>query len=457
MSKILLTDDFQLDAEAKAEAVAEIACRIATDQINLSDGSHSANVAMDDMRRANIKLRSSSSILNLSNGNAGADGVAGVGPNTLQIFNELIQDVSPGVDLIEGSPYNSMLPFRTVDAMVGQQDIIDSNYGWAEASNGVDGAMNPVPLLGTNSKTYTGYLYNAYSYIAGNDLIKWRELGSSNLTDRGLMQRLALQQILLTQQVKASVELVRTEAIMKGSFTFKDSVISSGFDSSQVTVASQSLGSYSVANNVITINPAITSNLIKEIGIFLVGIQNMGIKIKEFIIPNTIFNALFNTPAVEAKTVYMSAVSSNDVGGIRDNLFRITTIPSLQSVAITSDDRSIKTVAGKTTTKNTRPVMYGETITTSSFRGIVVTEQSGMSRVGSMGFFPNVYTRGANVVGGNVESMAYNGNIALITQDMAPGNFQNQRIQMMATTCISPMFYLPNTVFLFDFGVTLTA
>ena len=442
-----------------SEAIADIACRLSTDKINLSDGSYSANRALDDINNAKIKLKPSSRLLNLSAGNQGADGGLGVGPTTLDIFNELIQDVSPENDVLENSPFNTMLPVKTVNAVRGQQDIYESNYGWARPSNGVLGAMNPVPLLESTGQTWTGYGYNAISYIEGLDLIRFRELGSNNLTDLGTMQKMALQRLLLVEQVKTSAELVRTESLMKGSFTYNNVVDGTGLLDSQVYVASQSLGSYSATTNRITVNSGMTNNVLKELGMMLVGIQNMGIKISHVVIPNTVYLALFQSPPIDARTVYMSATSPHDVQGMRSDLFETTNIPTLAGVKLVSDDRAIKISSGTTTVLNTRPILYGETVDTASFRAIVIVEPSstsgGVARTGNLGFFPNVYNRGGSPMGGQIESVGYNGNISLIEQDLSPMNWQNQRIQMMATTCIAPMIYLPNTIFVFDFNITI--
>jgi hypothetical protein len=301
----------------------------------------------------------------------------------------------------------------------------------------------------------TGYSYNAMSRVEGYELIKYRELGSSNLTDVGTMQKIALQKILLVEQVKTAIELVRTESLTKGSFTYGDVTIGSGLPNTNVFVASQSLGSYSTSKNVITVNGSASNNILKELGNALVGIQNMGIKIKGVLCPNTVYSAIFQSPKVDEKTVYMTATSPHDIQGMRADLFENSNIPILKGIPLIADDRSIKISSGVTTTLNTRPIMYGETVDTTSFRMLILTEPSngggGVSRLGNTGFFPNVYNRpGITPAGGQIQNMGYNGNISFITQDLSVSNVQNQAIQMIASTCFAPMVYLPNGLFVFD-------
>ena len=459
MNNYILTQDKIDQITNIAEAITETTCRISKDKINLSDGSHSANNAWKDLKSANINLKPTSKLLNLSAGNAGADSSGGVGATTLEIFNELVQDVSPENGVLERSPFNEMLPFKTVTAVTAQQDKYEAMYGWARPANGVLGALNPVPLLESSGQTYTGYLYNAKSWIEGFELIKWREMGSSNISNSGLMQKMAIQQLLLVEQVKTIVELIRIESLVKGSFAYNDIAVGTGIPATNVYTASQSLGTYTTATNKLSVNALMTNNLLKEIGMMLVAIQNMGIEIEAFVVPNTIYLALFQSPPIDARTVYMSAVSGNNVGEMRNKLFQNTNIPTLAGVNIISDNRAIKTTPGETSTLNTRPIMYGETIDSASFRGIVLTKPTsggvGVAKTGNLGFFPNVYNRGGSPIGGSISSSGFDGNISLITQDLSMANSENQRVQMIATTCVSPMIMLQNTIFVFDFNVNI--
>lgn len=450
------------DFERVAEGIVEVASRISKDKINLGDGSSSAQHARDDLKSANIKLKPNSKLVTakLSAGNVGATENTGVGVTTLEIMNELIQDYSPEHDVLENSPLNSMLPLKQINAVRAQQDIYNSNYGWARPTDGVFGAINPVPLLGADGKVFTGYGYSAMSTIEGDELFKYRELGSSNLTDLGLMQKIALQKILLAEQVKTSVELVRSESLTKGSFVYGDVTIGTGIPTENIGVASQSLGSYSRSNNKITVNAGATNNILKELGAYLVGIQNMGVKIVGVLCPNTVYSAIFQSPAVDAKTLYMTATSPHDIQGMRSDLFENTNIPILKNIPLIADDRAIKISEGITTPLNTRPIMYGEKVDASSFRMLILTESStgggGTARLGSMGFFPNVYDRpGTNPSGGQKESMGYKGSISLVTQDLSQFNILNQRLQMVATSCFGPMIYLPNGLFVFDPDISL--
>jgi hypothetical protein len=222
------------------------------------------------------------------------------------------------------------------------------------------------------------------------------------------------------------------------------------------------LGTYSRGSNSITVNNSATNNILKELGNALVGIQNMGIKIKGVLCPNTVYSAIFQSPQVDAKTLYMTATSPHDVQGMRADLFENSNIPILKGIPLIADDRSIKISSGVTTRLNTRPIMYGETVDTTSFRMLILTEPSngggGVSRLGNTGFFPNVYNRsGITPVGGQIQNMGYNNSISFVTQDLSVSNWQNQAIQMIASACFAPMIYLPNGLCVFDPNINVVA
>lgn len=427
----------------------------------LKDGGTPATASkiLKDFESQHIKLSSASRLLSLSDGNAGANGQGGVvGKNTFQVLEGLIQDYSPTFD-IALSPYNTMLPFRTVDSVTAQQDIFESNYGWAREGNQAGGIINEVPLLEATGRRFSGYMFTAISYIAGEALIALREMGSSDTRVRGLVQRVALQQILLMKQVIATIELTRAETLIKGSFLFKGDTISTPLLTPNIHYASDSLGTYSRATNTLTPSPTTTANFINEIARVATKVQGSGITIKEIIIPAPIYQAIFQSPVISASTVYMSAVSSNDAQGVRDNLFRLSNIPSLKNIDLVSDDRWIKFEQGETTTLNTRPLAYGKEVDTSSFRALFITEPNGLSVTGYMGMFPNIYARagsGVSPVNATIETDYGNG-VTMVTQDMSQFNWQNQQMQMFASSVIAPMVSLNNSIHVFDFRVNVVA
>lgn len=439
-------------AERQAEVLTDAVLRWVKD--GASESLTAKQKVLKEFQDGGIRLRGNSPLLQLSNGNAG-QGDGRVGVNTFQVWNELIQDFAPKFDESE-SPLNIMLPFRTVETVTAQQDIISSNYGWAKPSNGVGGAMNAVPLLDVSGREFEGYMYDAISFIGGQALVALRELGSSDTKLRGYLQRISFQQILLMQQVMTAIELMRTEVLFKGSFAYKDSTVSTPIPSANVYTASQSLGTYSRGTNTLTQNPSLTVNLLIEIGLVATQLLNEGLDLAGIVIPNTIYQAIMNSPAITSQTIYTSMNSNNSVQGIRDNLFRLTNIPALQNLDIIVDNRAIKTDANKTNKTNTRPLLYGSDVTTSSFRALFLTRPKDMSRTGYLGFFPNVYNRGTPQ-GGTAQRAGYGGAISLITQDMSQFNWQNQEIQMLATTCVGPMVSLENSINVFDFNVTVTS
>lgn len=452
-ANVMLSDTYQRAVD-KAEVLTEAAFRLIKDKINLGDGSYGSSVVLDEFNKSGIKLRSGSKLLNLSNGNdSSADST--IGMNTFEIQNQLIQDYMPDND-IANSPFNLMLPFKSIPTIGVQQDIISSNYGWAGDGNGVGGALNPVPLLSANGEIYEGYQFTNVSYISGQALIALRELGVNDTALRGYMQRINLQSILLIEQLMNTVELNRIETLIKGSFTYQNSIISAGLGSfpQNIIHASQSLGAYTVATNTFTPNAALTDNLIQEMGAAMTSIMNTGVEITDVLMPNTLYMPLMNSQAVASQTTLINTLSFNNVMEGRQNLFRLAAIPALQNINLMVDNRAIKLNPDVTTINNTRPLMYGKTIESSSFRAIFLTRTKGLSKLGDMGFFPNVYTR-TQSEGAISKNTGYEGNFSLITQDLSKFNVQNQQIQMIGSTCAAPMVYLPHGVYLFDFNVSV--
>lgn len=442
-------------AQNLASKIVEHTSRIVVDKIQLGDGSPKALRTLENLAADGFNIPVDSPLMQLSSpGNAGG-GDSFVGQYTFQIMNRLLQDISPDND-ISDSPFNMILPFVTNNAVEVQQDKYSSNYGWAGDSNGIEGIQNEVPLLAANGEVYSGFMYDAISRIKGKDLVTLRELGVADTKSQGLMQRIMMQQILLIQQVLNTVELNRIESINKGSFTFKGVPVSSQIPASNIYYSSASLGTYTRSTNVFTPNAALTANLLKELSFALTYIKNTGNKIKHVMMDNITYGALFNSQAISDQTRFMTANSNNSVKKIRENLFRITTIPALQDVDILVDDGAIKLTPDTTSTSNTRPIMWGKEVTSSSFRFIIVCEPTKLFRVGEMGFFPNVVSRnGYNPANATVTNTGPSGSVVMVTQDLSQFNVINQEIQMYASTVAAPMIYFPSGIFLFDPRVTV--
>ena len=386
-----------------------------------------------------------------------------IGTGTFEMNNTLIMDYTTSNTLDE-SPFNTMLPVRNADAISFQQDIMNTLYGYADGDNGVSGSANIVPLLQSSTNQYKGYYISEISQFNGDDLRKLRELGTSDTTRKGVIQKLSWQQVLLVHRMATGLELNRIEAIQKGSWVWNgynqssSVVIGSGLTNT-ITSLSQSLGSYNTTTNVFTLNPSLTADPVKEIGAWLNPILNTGLDFDSFIIDNISYGNIFRSPAIDTRTVYTSAVSSNNVQDVRQNLFRLNTIPALEGKSFLVDNRTFKLTPDRTTTLNTRPLLWGKTVTSSSFRITVLAKPKGLSRVGDMVFFPNVYNRNTNILGGGVSTNSFGGNngIILATQDMATFDITNQKIQMFSASNSAPVVYLPNMIYSFDLGVTITS
>lgn len=456
MRKLEFTHTGQV-AEQLAAKIIEHTSRIIVDKIQLSDGSDRSLRALEKLSNDGFNIPLNSPLMQLSApGNSGG-GDSFVGQYTFEIMNRLLQDISPDND-VSDSPFNMILPFVTNSAVEVQQDKFSSNYGWAGDSNGIDGIQNSVPLLSASGDVFTGYMFSASSEISGNPLVTLRKLGVSDTKAQGVMQRIMMQQILLVQQVLNTIELNRIEAINKGSFTFKDVPVSTQIPAGNIFYSSASLGTYSLSANRLTPNAALTANLLTELSFALTYIKNTGNSIKHIMIDTITYTALFNSQAISDQTRFMTANSNNSVKKIRENLFRIKTIPALQDVDIMVDNGAIKIDSSTTSTVNTRPIMWGKTVTSSSFRFIIVCEPTKLFRIGEMGFFPNVVTRdGSSPLGGTSTTTGPSGAVSLVTQDLSQFDVTNQKIKMYASTVAAPMIYFPSGIFLFDPRVNVVA
>ena len=384
-----------------------------------------------------------------------------IGIDTFEISNQLIQDVSPESSF-ENSPFNVMMPYKNVDAISIQQEVMSSFYGWADGDNGVNGAINVVPLLESVSNQYKGYLTTEVSYLEGNDLIALREIGQSDTTKRAAIQKLNYGTLNLIQRQETGIELNRIEALIKGIYTYKTPnspdplKVSMQIPASNVTaLVGGSLGTYTIATNTFARNTTLVPNVLIQMAETLTSIKNMGLVIDKIVMDNICFGAIFNSPAISSQTQYISMNSNNKVSDIRDNLFEITNIPALMGVKIEVDNRAIKVDSNKTGKSNTRPILWGKTVEAASFRALICTIPAKLNRVGDLGFFPNIYARTSEIAGGNVKNSGYGGGIVIANQDLSVSNIANQKIQIISASNSAPMIYLPNTVFTFDFNVNV--
>jgi hypothetical protein len=384
-----------------------------------------------------------------------------IGIRTFEISNQLIQDIGPTASF-EDSPVNVMMPYKNIPSVQYQQDILASLYGYADGDSGPDGAANVVPLLETTSNSYKGFSIREMSFLQGYDLIALREIGTNETERRGSMQKINYGKLNLLQRAGTGLELNRLDMLIKGSWSYQESslsdplIISGGISANNVTTMSQSLGSYVKATNTFTPNASLTINPLEQLGVSLTNIKNMGMDIDKIVIDNITYGAIFNSPLIASQTQYVSAVSSNNVMETRKNLFQITTIPALQGIPIEVDNRAWKTDSKVTTPLNTRPLWWGKTVTSSSFRALIVVKPKGLSRVGDFGFFPNLYARTTQIGGGSTVNGGYGGGITMVMQDLSVQDITNQKIQLLAASNSAPMLYLPNMVRLFDFNVSVS-
>ena len=396
-----------------------------------------------------------------------------IGSFTFAINDQLIQDYSPD-DPMTNSPFNDILPIRSFDEVLVQQDFIGSLYGWADGDAGAMAGKSVVPLLRTYSNQYRGFQISEYSEISGNDLYALRKVGTSKTSEVGRMQKLNYSTLNLYHRMLTGIELNRIEAVTKGSWTWSGESLADG-SATPPTVVGVGIPTSNIINltSQATYNPntrvlkpntyaqvgTLSTNPLDEIALGLTPIINAGLTVESLTMDNITYSAIFLSNTVTARTQYFSAVAGNNIMTLRDNVFKYSNIPQLQGVSIEVDSRSIKTDGNLTSIKNTQPIRWGKTIDSNSFNIIVKVKNKNLSRIGDFGFFPNLYARNSSVYGGSVsnKSMGAGGNITMITQDLSQMNALNQKIQMFCSSNSAPMPYLTNMLYLMTGLVTISS
>lgn len=393
--------------------------------------------------------------ISLSSGDNGMD-QGYIGQNTFEISGTLIQGQAPEMQLAK-SPYNSILTAKNLTGVVYQQDIMESNYGYAQEAGSVGGINNVIPLLDVNGFTWQGQEYTETGEMFGNALIALRNPGSTAIEKANVIRRINMSQLNMLNRATMNIELTRIESMNKGSYVYKDVIYSSGVPSQNQGILSQSLGTYTVATNTFVPNVGITANAFNELASYVNLLLNTGYNPTEIIIDNVMYNAIIQSVPITDITRFITANSDNIPVDTQEQAFYVVGVPQLQHVKIKVYQQGLKTSRGDTTISNTRPIMWGKTIDENSFNALIKCENTGMSRVGELGFFPNQYKDtniGLNTA--STSSKLQNGSgIILAQQNLAQFDFNNQKIQWIVSTTIAPMIYLPEMIFPFNFDVTI--
>ena len=441
--------------EDYSHAIAEAAVTIAKGGRTLNSIGNARKV----LDQVGLELSDSTQrqMISLSSGDNGMNqGV--LGQNTFEIANDLIKDFAPEINLAS-SPFADVLPAENITATRYQQDIMSSGSGWAHEAGAVNGFNNVVPMLESDGYIWRGYEFTENGEIKGDDLISLRNPGSSEIAVADATQRITYSQLNMLNRQNANIELKRIESLLKGSFIYRDTIVSSGLITGNFGQLSQPLGTYTKSTNTFTPNAGMSVDPIEELMSFVTSLQYLGLTIEEIICDGTSYQAIFQSPAVKSQTKYMSMYSQNNPADTQANLFKINTIPALMGIPLTVYSAGVKFAQGRTTRTNTRSIMWGQEVESSSFRAYIKLKNTGLSRVGKLGFFPNVFKDHAVGLNGNATaSMLQNGSgVVLMQQDLAQYNFLNQKIQWVTSTTFNPMVMLENMVYAFDWNVNVVA
>jgi hypothetical protein len=374
-----------------------------------------------------------------------------IGTTRYDLSSQLIRDYMPEVSL-ENNPISDILPSETINGAVYQQNKYGSGYGMSQPAGAVMGVNNQVPLLTRNGKKYRGYEFTEFLELDGDAALAMSNISSSNLTENGATELVNLSTLVLINRQNTGILARSIDAIKSGSFiaTKTGTAVSSQLSSNNIFTVAGGLtaGSYNTTTNLFTPNYAYTADPIQQLMAFINRLVNTGVIVESVMMDNQMYLWMFGTTAVKNRTVYSSAVSSNNMAQVQDNVFRINSIPQMMGIPIDVYSQGYKFAEGETDLTNTRPLWWGEEVTPSSFRVMIKTKSPNGSIMGNLGFFPNIYKDGmfsSNTATG----------IVVRAQDSSAYNMLDQRYTVLASSTYCPMVYQPNLIYLFDFNVTV--
>lgn len=327
------------------------------------------------------------------------DGSTVVGPTRSWLSNQIVRAYMPVADM-SNHPLISMFPAQTVNGSFMQQNQFGSGFGMAQPANVIGGAQQQVSLLTRDGNIWTGYPIMAESSLDGTQANQMRAMFSDQLNENGAMELCNYQLQLLYDMTVNGIVGRTFDAIKKGSYravpkndgTYINASINRG--NSLIYTASESLATYNKTTNVFTENVAFAGNVFAQLTAALNNIKTSGYECEAIIMDNFIWSAMMTTPSTQSKLAYASFSSSNDIAGIQRNLFKTTMIPTLQNVPVLVYDQGYKFAPGKPSPATTRPLWWGEEVTSSSFRVFFKLRSPLGSPFGNTAFFADTIRDG---------------------------------------------------------------
>lgn len=393
-------------------------------------------------------------LLKLNASFAAPEGVTAVGPTRSQLGTQIIRGLMPAVTLAE-SPIGDMFPVLSVNGTTYQQNEFGTGFGMAQPAGRIGGANQLVPMLKRLGRQYVGYPYTAMSELDGNVANTMRAMFSGTLNENGAMELCNYQLMYLFDMSSIGVVGRTIDGVKKGAFVCDvingAPVYASTQGNLKVSYSSASLLSYNKTTNTVTNNTAYAGNIFAELTATMQTILNAGYIIDGMLMDNRVYTAMMQTPNAQNKMAYVSAVSSNNTADTQKNLFRIETIPELMNVPILVYSQGYKFAAGDNDGSNTRPLWWGEEVTSASFRVLFKVRNPNGSPIGNTAFYTNVLKDGM------FSSVNTETDIALKMVDTTQIDPINPKIIMYSSTTFAPIVYKQTPVFVFDVQATVTA
>lgn len=394
----MIVDDKKL--ELKAQNFARGIEELMTHGLNPTGFKHACNFLHDagyHLTAADEKALAD----NLSGSFSAPQGTTQVGLTRSQISNAIVRSYMPEVDM-SAHPLISMFPILQVNANQLQQNQIGAGYGMAQPANVLGGAQQQVQMLSRYGKIWKGSPIMAETSLNGTEANEMKAMFSANLNENGALEMCNYQLQLLYAMTANGIVGRTFDAIKKGSYkampptTEGGNYVYASIDrgNQYIYQSSESLATYHRLTNVFTPNTLYVGNVFNELTAALNAIKTTGYECEAIIMDNFIWSAMMSTPSAQAKLAYASFSSDNDIAGIQRNLFKTTMIPTLQNIPILVYDQGYKFAPGEAGPDKSRPLWWGEDVTSASFR-IMFKLRSPLSSIfGNTAFYSDVINDG---------------------------------------------------------------
>lgn len=175
-----------------------------------------------------------------------------ISPAYTRALGEVIREIEPNPDLYRGIRYMPAVDRPTNNVYV---DVWEATGGAT-----LEHTLDTDPL-NIQKKAFRTMQFSAGSYREGirfgeSDILRLRELGTNDLSKRGIQQHLEENAKRLNTRIETRQELLRWQVIFNGSYVFDGKVVDFGVPAANTVSPVANWGSVDAQTGVVTVNPA---------------------------------------------------------------------------------------------------------------------------------------------------------------------------------------------------------